>query len=174
MRLLIESDYFSFLSGDQPSRILHHYAQQLLIDCDDVPAEIPLSAWQRIDDKPLMVNGAIIHLNDGEFEYQDHPHTLLKFIGPIDTLWLQQLKANGIKIRFLCPPHGICAAVPDRFRSTKIQKIFPFICSAMPYLGSHCSRGLDHDREKMQQAGLPGDACDLIFFSREVHVLQLI
>ena len=167
MRLLIESDYFSFFSGDQSSRILHRYAQQLLIDCVDIPAELPLSAWQRIDDKPLMVNGASIRLNDGEFEYQDHPHTLLKFIGPIDTLWLQQLKANGIKSRFLCPPYGICVELPDRFRSSKIENFFPFICAATPYLESHCSRGLDHDREQMQQAGLPDDACDLIFFSRE-------
>ncbi len=50
MRLLIESGYSSFLSGDQSSRILHRYAQQLLIDCIDIPAELPLSAWQRIDD----------------------------------------------------------------------------------------------------------------------------
>ena len=167
MRLLIESDYFSFLSGNQSPRILHRYAQLLLIDCVNIPAELPLSVWQRIDDKPLMVNGTSIRLDDGEFEYKNHPHTLLKFIGPIDTLWLQQLKASGIKSRFLCPPYGICVALPDRFRSTKIQKVFPFICAATPYLESHCSRGLEHDRGKMQQAGLPDNACDLIFFSRE-------
>jgi len=167
MRLLIESDYSSFLSGDPSTRILHRYAQQLLIDCADVPAKLPSSTCQRIDDKPLMVNGAAIHLHDGEFEYQDHPHTLLKFIGPIDTLWLQRLKASGVRSRFLCPPYGICVELPDRLRSTKIQEAFPFICAATPYLGTHCSRGLDHDRKKMQQGGLPDDACDLIFFSRE-------
>jgi len=167
MRLLIESDYASFLSGDPASRILHYYAQQLLVECADLPTEFPFHTWQRVDDESISVNGKATYLNDGEFEYGDHVHTLLKFIGPIDTLWLQQLKANEVKCCFMCPPYGICVELPKKLRTATIQNVFPFICAATPYLATHCNRGIDHNRENMRQSGLPDDTCDLVFFSRE-------
>ena len=168
MRLLAEQDYYSSLLDRDTCRLVHRYAHLLLFNCVDAPTDLPQHVWQRVDNKPLMVNGLATCLHDGEFEFAEHPHTLLKFIGPIDTLWLQQLKAAGVQLHFFCPPFGVCAGLPDVFRTAAaLVSAFPFFCSATPYVERHCSRGLSHDREKMQDAGLPTDACDLVFFSRE-------
>ena len=168
MRLLIEQHFSASLLQHDECRLLHRYAHQVLVDFPETPANLPPHVWQRIDNKPLMVNGVAASLRDDTFEFGEHPHTLLKFVGPIDTIWLQQLKAKEVKLRFFCPPYGVCVKLPDNLRSAEILvESFPFLCAASPYVESHCSRGLDHNREKMKRSGLPDDACDLVFFSRE-------
>ena len=168
MRLLIEQSYSSLLLQRDKCRLVHRYAHQVLLDCLDAPTDLPQHAWQRVDDKPLMVNGVATSLRDDEFEFAEHPHTLLKFVGPIDALWLQQLKAEGVKLHFFCPPYGVCVHLPDVLRTAAaLVETFTFLRSASPYIERHCSRGLDHDPGKMKRSGLPSDACDLVFFSRE-------
>ena len=172
MRLLVENDFESILTGDDRCQVLHRYAHQVLLDCKNISTRLPLHSWQRIDDQPIYVNGVATQLQDGEFEYAGHPHTLLKFIGPIDTLWLQQLQTKDVRILFMCPPFGACVRLPELLRSNVLDQAFEFICASAPYLGIHCSRGLARERDKMQRGGLPEDACDLVFFSREdrVHI----
>lgn len=167
MRLLIDREYFDLLPAKSKCKILHDYPQQILLECLEIPQNLHLHSWRRVDNLPVIVNGIAVDLEDGKFEFGDYPRTLLKFIGPIDSLWLQTLKANDVRIIFICPSFGICAHVPRRLRRDNFAGLFPFLCSASPYLGLHCSRGIAHEQKKMRKGGLPADACDLVFFSRE-------
>lgn len=167
MRYLIEQSHAPTLLNRKGCRLRHRYAQQALVDCDVMADIVPADVMQRVDTTPIMVNGVAVTLADNVFDFGDYPHTLLKFVGPLDPIWLQQLKTHGVKLLFFCPPYGACVKLPSLFRSELLSAKFTFICAATPYRESHCSRGLPHERDKMLRAGLPENACDLVFFSRE-------
>lgn len=167
MRLFIKQHFLKSLLEQKKCRLLHHYPKFSLVECDTFPPELAKDDAIRTDNTPIRVNSKTVLLNDYQFDITSHPHTLIKFIGPIDPVWLQQLKANEVNILFFCPPYGACVELPERLKPVNLAEIFPFLCAAAPYLEHHCSRGLSKDRERLLQAGIPDDSCDLVFFKRE-------
>lgn len=167
MRLLIDRNDAAALHKLDGIRFLQDYAQHCVIQCDTPPTTLARQNFTRLDDKPLFVHGREVTLADGALEFGGEPHTLIKFIGPVDAAWLQALNAADVSLRFFCPPYGACVRVPEVLRSHALIETFPFVCAATPYREQHCSRGLAHEREKMTRGGVPSDACDVVFFSRE-------
>ncbi len=168
MRILVEKAHAKHFHGRPGCELLEKYSQYQLFLCDTPPAELTEELWQRVDSPMLNVNGNLVKVEEGEFRFDSHPHTLVSMIGPIKTQWLHELASLGLELKFICPPYGACMRIPDTWQGPQLAERCPFVTACQPYVEQQCQRPLgDPELSQRQQGGMVDHLYDLVLFSRE-------
>jgi serine protease AprX len=161
MYALVDRDREALLGG---LRVIARYPAFVLVSGDAIPAGIPAGEVEVLGGDTISVHGETVRIPEGVFELGDAPHVLLRFVGPIAEEWKAELAARGVEVRFWCPRFGACVALPAAMDGEALRAALPFVAGAQPYLGEHCSRGLEEQPGKVVS---PPDLYDLVCFSRE-------
>lgn len=168
MYALIDRGREAQLAAAAGIRVIARYPAFVLVGADTLPAGIPAGEVEVLDDDTITVHGEPVHIPEGEFSLDEGPHTLLRFAGPVAPEWRDALAAAGVEVRFWCPRFGACVALPQGMDAAKLRAALPFVAGAQPYLGDHCSRGVNAQSDAIRErSGLPEDLYDLVCFSRE-------
>src|SRR3954471_11469776 len=161
MYALVDRDREALLGG---LRVIARYPAFVLVSGDSIPAGIPAGEVEVLGGDTISVHGESVRIPEGVFDVGDAPHVLLRFVGPIAEEWKAELAARGVEVRFWCPRFGACVALPAAMDADALRAALPFVAGAQPYLGEHCSRGLEEQPGKVVS---PPDLYDLVCFSRE-------
>jgi subtilisin family serine protease len=171
MYALIDRGREAQLAGTAGLRVIARYPAFVLVGADALPAGLPAGEVEVLDDDTVSVHGEPVQVPECEFVLDEGPHTLLRFAGPIAPEWRDALAAAGVEVRFWCPRFGACVALPEGMDAARLRAALPFVAGAQPYLGDHCSRGVNAQSDAIRErSGLPGDLYDLVCFSREERV----
>ncbi len=164
----------SWLNGRiQAQDVIARYPHTVLLRltperAERLAAEAPAGLWHFTDDPHIWVNGNPVAVPAGTPHLGDHPHTLLRFLGPLTVAWRELLNHHGIDILFWCPPWGACCRLPEGWDGHRLQQALPFLAGARDYLAKHCTRGIPEPVETLRRrTGLPPAVTDLVCFSAE-------
>ncbi len=99
MYLLLERAWSHTLQGSG-AIIGHTYPAFVLVKMDRPPQDVPITAYEVLDEITIRVHGQAVDIPDGQFHTEGEPRTLIRFIGPIAAVWHQALKAAGVEVLF--------------------------------------------------------------------------
>ncbi len=168
MYILLDEYGDVFLRDLPQARIIHKYPACTLAEVDGPPTAIPREHFEVLDEHHIHVHGQPVSIPDGVMEFDDAPHTLVRFIGPLAPQWRQELDRAQVRILFWCPRFGGCLRLPDHLRTPKLTDTFSFIAGARPYQANHCTRQLtDAGHPARRYTGLPDGLMDIVCFDRE-------
>lgn len=114
----------------------------------------------------VWVHGNPLAVPSGTWPSGLTPRAVLRFAGPVQPAWRTALRRAGLRIRFYCPPAGVCVDLPAVYRQTPDKLVgLSFVVAGRDYDDALCQR-FGTTGQPIQQSPLPGDMFDLICFDR--------
>ncbi len=143
------------------AEVVHRYPSLVLMRwCS--PDAPPAGSFPLSED--INVNGHTVRIPASLSDNSDSPRVLLRFAGPIPAAWRQRLIDAGLRIRFSCPPTGLCVDRPAPDALANLAATLPLIGLAA-YDEALCQRPVSAMTPgQRQQAGVAADWLDLVLF----------
>jgi len=125
-----------------------------------------VSQIQPASEDTLWVHGNALILPEGIWPQGRTPRVVLRLAGPVQPAWRQILRNDGLKIRFWCPPSGVCVEFPTAYRKCPAKlSALGFVRAGCDYTEAMCRR-FGIGGQAVSPSTLPNELVDLVCFDR--------